>query len=201
MASLAGANHRAGDPVHPGHPGFRSRQITLGTTLLDAAAYPAEELIALYLRRWRLELCLRDLKTTMGMETLRCKTPDMAEKELLAYLVAHNVIRCVMAEAIAQYEVELERLSFEGTVDAFRQYSLAIAKARSRKRRRELWADLLWNVARDLLPVRPGRVEPRAVKRRPKPYSLLNQPRRRFKDVPHRNRYWKKHPPQRAIRL
>ena len=178
----------------PGIRGFRSRQITLVTTLLDAAAYPAEELIALYLRRWRLELCLRDLKTTMGMETLRCKTPDMAEKELLAYLVAHNVIRCVMAEAIAQYEVELERLSFEGTVDAFRQYSLAIAKARSRKRRRELWADLLWNVARDLLPVRPGRVEPRAVKRRPKPYSLLNQPRRRFKDIPHRNRYWKGRP-------
>jgi len=178
----------------PGIRGFRSRQITLVTTLLDAAAYPAEEIIALYLRRWRLELCLRDLKTTMGMETLRCKTPDMAEKELLAYLVAHNVIRCVMAEAMAQHEVELERLSFKGTVDAFRQYSLAIAKARSRKRRRELWADLLWNVACDLLPVRSGRVEPRAVKRRPKPYSLLNQPRRRFKDIPHRNRYWKGRP-------
>jgi hypothetical protein len=178
----------------PAFRGFRSRQITLVTTLLDAAAYPAEELIALYARRWRLELCLRDLKTTLGMETLRCKTPDMAEKELLAYLVAHNVIRCVMAEAMAQHEVELECLSFKGTVDAFRPYSIAIAKARSRKLRRQLWADLLWNVARDRLPVRPGRVEPRAVKRRPKPYPLLNQPRRRFKDIPHRNRYWKGRP-------
>lgn len=177
----------------PAIRGFRSRQITLVTTLLDPELYPAPEIMALYARRWRLELCLRDLKTTLGMEQLRCKTPAMAEKELLAYLVAHNVIRCVLAAAMAQHEVELERLSFKGTLDAFRQYSTAIAKARSRKLRRQLWADLLWNVACDLLPVRPGRVEPRAVKRRPKPYPLLNQPRRRFKDIPHRNRYWKQH--------
>ena len=69
--------------------GFRNRRITMVTTLLNSSLYPAEELAALYARRWRLELCLRDLKTTMGMEKLRCKTPDMAEKELLAYLVAH----------------------------------------------------------------------------------------------------------------
>jgi hypothetical protein len=73
--------------------GFRARRITLVTTLLDPADYPAQDLIALYARRWRLELCLRDLKTMMGMEQLRCKSPDMAEKELLAYLVAHNLIR------------------------------------------------------------------------------------------------------------
>lgn len=82
--------------------GFRSRRVTLVTTLLDPKRYPAQDVIALYARRWRLELCLRDLKTTMGMEVLRCKTPDMAEKELLAYLVAHNLIRCVMAEAGAR---------------------------------------------------------------------------------------------------
>ena len=59
-------------------------------------AYPAHELAALYARRWRrLELCLRDLKTTLGMDQLRCKSPDMAEKELLAYLVAHNLIHAV----------------------------------------------------------------------------------------------------------
>jgi hypothetical protein len=69
--------------------GFRSRHVTLVTPLLDPELYPAEELVGLYARRWRLELCLRDLKTTMGIEVLRCKTPDMAEKELLAYLVAH----------------------------------------------------------------------------------------------------------------
>jgi len=174
--------------------GFRSRRVTLVTTLLDPQRYPAQDLIALYARRWRLELCLRDLKTTMGMEHLRCKTPDMAEKELLAYLVAHNLIRCVMAEAVAHYAVDLERVSFKGSVDALRQYSDAIAQARNRKMRRQLWEDLLLNLARDLVRHRPNRLEPRAVKRRPKPYPLLNQPRRRFKEIPHRNRYWKGRP-------
>jgi hypothetical protein len=171
--------------------GFRARRITLVTTLLDPTHYPAPELIALYARRWRLELCLRDLKTTMGMEQLRCKSPDMAEKELLAYLVAHNLIRCLIAEAVARYQVDLERVSFKGSVDALRQYSDALAKAPNRNMRRQLWEDLLLNLARDLVRYRPNRQEPRAVKRRPKPYPLLNQPRRRFVEIPHRNRCWK----------
>ena len=174
--------------------GFRARRVTLVTTLLDPKLYPAQDLIDLYARRWRLELCLRDLKTTLGLEQLRCKTPDMAEKELLAYLVAHNLIRCVMAEAVARYAVDLERVSFKGSVDALRQYSDAMARARHRKLRRQLWEDLLLNLARDLVRYRPNRLEPRAVKRRPKPYPLLNQPRRRFKEIPHRNRYWKGRP-------
>ena len=174
--------------------GFRSRRITLVTTLLDPKLYPAQELIGLYARRWRLELCFRDLKTTMGMEQLRCKSPDMAEKELLAYLIAHNLIRCVIAQAVALHQVDLERVSFKGSVDALRQYSDAIAQARNRKMRRQLWEDLLLNLARDLVPNRPNRTEPRAVKRRPKPYPLLNKPRRKFKDVAHRNRYWKNNP-------
>jgi len=174
--------------------GFRSRRVTLVTTLTDAQLYPAAEIIALYARRWRLELCLRDLKTTMGMETLRCKTPDMAEKELLAYLVAHNLIRCVMAEAVARYAVALERISFKGTVDGLRQYSEAMGRARNRKMRQQLWDDLLWHLARDLVRLRPGREEPRAVKRRPKPYPLLNKPRRCFQEISHRSRYWKGRP-------
>jgi hypothetical protein len=174
--------------------GCRARRVTLVTTLLDPQLYPASALIDLYARRWRLELCLRDLKTTMGMEELRCKTPDMAEKELLAYLVAHNLIRCVIAESVARYSVDLERVSFKGSVDALRQYSEAIGKARNRKMRRLLWEDLLLNLARDLVRLRPHRLEPRAVKRRPKPYPLLNQPRRRFKEISHRNRYWKGRP-------
>ena len=174
--------------------GFRARRVTLVTTLLDAALYPAPELVALYARRWRLELCLRDLKTTLGMEVLRCKTPAMVEKELLAYLLAHNLVRCVMAEAVAREPVDLARVSFKGSVDALRQYSAVIAQARSRKMRRQLWEDLLHNLVRDLVRHRPGRTEPRAVKRRPKPYPLLNQPRRRFVEISHRSRYWKGRP-------
>jgi hypothetical protein len=174
--------------------GFRHRRITLVTTLLDCALYPAGELIALYARRWKIELCLRDLKTTMGMEQLRCKTPDMAEKELLAYLVAHNLIRCVMAEATARDPADLERVSFKGSLDAVRQYSDGLAKARNRTTRRQLWEDLLLNLVRDLVRRRPQRNEPRAVKRRPKAYPLLNQPRHRFIEISHRNRYWKGRP-------
>jgi hypothetical protein len=174
--------------------GFRSQRITLVTTLLDPKLYPAEQLIGLYARRWRLELCLRDLKTTLGMEQLRCKTPDLVEKELLIYLLAHNLIRCLMAEAVARYQADLERVSFKGSVDALRQYSAAIASARNRKMRDTLWEDLLLNLMRDRVPYRPYRIEPRALKRRPKNFGWLTKSRRKFKESFHRNRYWKSNP-------
>lgn len=172
----------------------RSRRITLVTSLLDPIGYPAAEIAALYARRWRLELCLRDLKTTMGMEQLRCLSPEMAEKELLMYLIGHNLIRCIMAEAISRFGAQLDRLSFKGTVDGLRQYSVAITQARSRRMRNQLWEDLLLNLVRDLVPHRPGRYEPRAVKRRPKPFALLNKPRRKYKEVCHRSKYSKSRP-------
>lgn len=174
--------------------GYRGRRITLVTSLLDPRLYPAQELIGLYARRWRLELCLRDLKTMMGMEQLRCKSPDMAEKELLAYLVAHNLVRCLIAEAVATYRVELESVSFKGSVDALRQYSNAISRAPNRKMRNQLWQDLVLNLARDLVPDRPNRLEPRKLKRRPKNFGWLTKPRHQYKECLHRNRYWKSNP-------
>ena len=174
--------------------GFRHRKVTLVTTLLDPQRYPASELAALYGRRWRLELCLGDVKTTLGMELLRCQSPAMARKEVLAYLIAHNLVRCVMAEASRVHEARLDRLSFKGALDALRQYSAAIAQARSRKLQRALWQDLLVNLVRDQVPWRPHRREPRALKRRPKQYPLLTRPRRHFAEVQHRSRYWKARP-------
>ena len=175
-------------------PGFRSHQITLVTTLLDPKLFPAHELAKAYARRWRLEMCLRDIKTTLGMEALRCQSPAMSRKEMFAFLIAHNLTRCVMAEAASFYDADLERISFKGTLDALRQYSAAISAARNRKVRQELWQDLLLNLVRDHVPLRPNRSEPRARKRRPKPYPLLNKPRRQFKEIPHRTRYWKGNP-------
>ncbi len=174
--------------------GFRGRRVTLVTTLLDPKLYPAEEIIALYARRWSMELSFRNIKSTMGLEWLECKSPRMAGKELLACLIAYNIIRCVMAEAAEFHGVELERISFKGAVDALRQYSAAIAQARNRKLRLQLWRDLILNLARDLVPFRPDRREPRAVKRRPKAYPLLNRPRRKFIEISHRSRYWKGRP-------
>lgn len=167
--------------------GSRTRTVLLVTTLLDPKLYPLEDLAALYARRWRLELCFRDLKPQMGMDQLRCQTPEMAQKELFAYLVAHNLVRCIMAEASASYDVELERLSFKGTVDGLRQFMNAMAQATNRKNRKQVWENLLRTIACDRVPLRPGRREPRAVKRRPKPYPRLIVPRRQFKDpLPYR---------------
>ena len=97
-----------------------------------------------------------------------------------------------MGEAVALAGVEMERLSFKGTVDALRQDTAAIAGARSKRNRQELWENLVAAIARDLVPLRPGRREPRAVKRRPKPYPLLNKPRHNDKETTHRSRYRKK---------
>jgi len=180
--------------------GFRAQRLRVVTTLLDPQTYRAEAIIATYLRRWRLELCLRDLKTTLGMERLSCQSPALARKEVLAYLIAHNLIRCVMAAAVRAHDVDLERVSFKGTVDAVRVYCVAIARANNPRQRQALWNDLLRGLAEDAVPCRPGREEPRATKRRPKPYPYLTKPRRQYREIPHRNRYCKSKRAQRNSR-
>lgn len=167
--------------------GFRVRQVTLVTTLLDPKEYPAQEILQVYLRRWRLELCLDDLKTTLQMEMLRSRSPQMVHRELYAHLIAHNLVRYTMAQAAAEASAPLERLSFKGTLDALRQFTHAMSQARSQKKRQQLWAQLLKTLAADLVPERPGRREPRAVKRVKNKYDRLNVPRRRFRDRPKRS--------------
>jgi IS4 transposase len=175
-------------------PGFRVRSVTLVTTLLDPQKYPAEELARLYAERWRVELWFRDIKTSMGMEVLRCKTPEMVHKELEMFFIAYNLIRCLMAQASLRQHEGVGWLSFKGTIDSLRQFAIAIAQAPSRKKQKQLLDKLLEVIGRDRLPDRFGRHEPRAVKRRAKPYPLLNRPRWKFKEIPHRNRYWKNNP-------
>ena len=127
----------------------------------------------------------------MGMEVLRCKTPRMLHQELELFFIAYNLIRCLIVEAGACNEVELDRMSFKGTVDSVRQFSLAIAQARSKRKQNQLLLELLEVIARDEVPDRPGRLEPRALKRRPKAYQLLNRPRHAMKEIPHRSQYRK----------
>jgi hypothetical protein len=162
--------------------GCRTQELTLVTSLLDPLPYPVEEVAAAYLRRWRLELGLDDLKTTMGMDTLPCLSPEMVARELLAFMVAHNWLRWVMTQAAREHQVDLSRISFPGALDALRHFATAMAQAKTAKIRREIWADLLRTLADDLVPERPGRREPRAVKKRPKPYPRLNKPRRQFRE-------------------
>lgn len=167
--------------------GFRVRQVKLVTTLLDPELYPARQILQAYLRRWRLELCLDDLKTTLEMETLRGRTPDMVRKEAYAHLIAHNLIRATIAQAAVQQSVPLERISFKGALDTIRHFTHALARSGSRRQRHKLWNTLLQTLARDLVPERPGRREPRAVKRVKTKYPRLSQPRHVFKDRPKRN--------------
>ena len=174
--------------------GFRTRSVTLVTTLLDPELYPAEQLALLYARRWQIELWFRDLKTSMGMNVLRCQSPKMIHKELEMFFIAYNLIRCLMVQASREHQVDLHRLSFQGTIDSTRQFSAALAQASSGKRQRQLINNLLQAIAADPVPYRPGRREPRAVKRRPNPCAYLTKPRHQFKDSQHRNRYWKTNP-------
>jgi len=167
--------------------GFRSRQVTVITTLLDPELYPAQEILQAYLRRWRLEMCLDDLKTTLQLEMLRSHSPAMAQKEVYVRLIGHNLIRCLMAQAANRHDVMMERLSFKGALDALRQFSQAVCQSRSQKQRRKLWEALLKTLATDLAPERPGRREPRAVKRRKHKYPRLRGPRRQFHDHPKRH--------------
>src|SRR5438105_656034 len=174
--------------------GYRPESVTLVTTLLDAQKYYARDVAELYARRWKIELWFRDIKTSMGMEVLRCKSPQMVHKELEMFFIAYNLIRCLIIQAGALNHVAPDRMSFKGTVDSVRQFSLAISQARSKRKQNRLIAELLEIIARDQVPDRRGRIEPRAVKRRPKAFALLNRSRHQFREIGHRNRYWKNNP-------
>lgn len=156
-------------------PGFRTEHVVLVTTLLDAHAYPDAAIAALYRRRWAVELYFRDIKTTLGLDVLRCQSPALVEKELWLQVIAYNLVRALMLEAAWTFGVELDRLSFKGTVDTLRQWTPLLAPAMfafTRARR-----ELLRIIAADQLLTRPNRAEPRARKRRPSADPWLTKPR------------------------
>ena len=174
--------------------GFRTRTMWIVTTLLDAELYPAVAIADLYLQRWQMELSFRDLKTTLGMESLRCRTPKMIEKEILTFLIAYNFLRALMAEAATTHQVPRQIVSFKGTLDTIRRFHPVMLRAKSKRTLTRLRPRLLAILAADKLPIRPGRSEPRAVKRRPKSYPLLTKPRRIFKELPHKGKTRNKRP-------
>ena len=170
--------------------GFRTTQILLVTTLLDSGKYPPLALGQLYLRRWDMELSLRHLKTTLQMEHLSTKTPATLMRELHMHLLVHNLVRRVMLQAARVHGVALSRISFAGTLASCRRFGEALLQARSRHQRHQLLLELWRVIAVDTVPWRPGRREPRALKRRPKPYPWLTAHRSVYREVPHKNRYW-----------
>lgn len=171
--------------------GFRTQTIIVATTLLDPKVYPARALAQLYRRRWLAELFLRNIKCALGMEMLRCKSPEMIRKEIEMHLIAYNLIRALMGEASRSQRRDLERLSFKQSLAVIRQWAPMVAGAPDEAEQTRLMRLLLHYVAYSSVPHRPDRSEPRAVKKRSKNYQLLNKPRHEFQEIPHRNKYKK----------
>jgi len=153
--------------------GKRTKEIILITTLLDAEVFTRRELANLYNIRWRAEIDLRSLKSVMEMDVLRCKTPDMVRKEVWSHLLAYNLIRTVIAKAADAHQRNPYDISFKGalqTINSFRDYMLMNLTS-------QWYEALLKAIVYHEVGNRPGRYEPRARKRRPKPYKLLQIPR------------------------
>ncbi|QEH34597.1 Transposase DDE domain protein [Aquisphaera giovannonii] len=144
-------------------PGYRVRRVTLATTLLDAAAYPAVELAELYYRRWRVEHNLRHMKITMKMDVLKCTTVEGVLKELAMYAIAYNLVRSAMLESARLQRVDPDRISL---IDGLRWLTAPAGECES--------PVLVVN------PSRRGRYEPRVKKRRPKQYLRMTKPRREY---------------------
>lgn len=143
------------------------------TTLLDHRRARKQELADLYCRRWQVELDLRNIKITLGVDVLSCRTPQMVVKELWVHLLAYNLIRLLMAQAAAASEVEPRQLSFKHTVQLWTEWTARKFTDRTARHHADLWALLAQVRVAD----RPGRVEPRMKKRRPKQYPWMKKPR------------------------
>ena len=162
--------------VHVGQPGYRVESFVVVTTLTNAAKYTQDDIAELYHYRWLAELDIRAIKITMGMEILRCKTPRMVRKEMWTCLLAYNLIRRAMLQAAQASGQSPRRLSFAAALQAIAASWPVIVSSSDSVAARLVEVELA-NLADHTIGDRPGRVEPRAVKRRPKPHALLTEPR------------------------
>jgi len=158
-------------------PGFRVRELVVATTLLNEHDCPSEVLADLYHDRWHVELDIRAIKQSLQMDHLRCKTPFMVEKEIWAHMLGYNLLRKIAAQAAQERAVHPREVSFTATKDAvsaaWSQWTAAEVAERVRQGK-----ELLRTIGQARVGNRPDRCEPRARKRRPKPYPLLTRPRR-----------------------
>ncbi len=164
-------------------PGFRTESLVVVTTLLDPEQTTKEDLAFLYRERWNNELDLRSIKTSMQMDILRCKSPELVRKEIWTHVLAYNLIRTIIAQAAFKHGVQPRTLSFKGamqTLEAF-QPLIDYQGERGAVFRLELYQHVLDAIATHQVADRPDRFEPRKKKRRPKKYDRLMKPRNEIK--------------------
>jgi hypothetical protein len=164
--------------------GYRTRRVIVVTSLLDEKAFPDSAIAELYGLRWQIELHYRQIKTNLALDVLRGLSPQMIERELWMHALAYNLVRALLLEAALAHHVPVQRLSFKGALDALQAW--AERALRPRRHRRHARDTLLARIAADQVPLRPGRNEPRARKRRPKDFQLLNRPRHLMRISPSR---------------
>lgn len=163
------------------NPGYRSKEIIIATTLLDATHYSRGDIADLYHKRWHVELDIRSIKQTLKMDVLSCKTPEMLRKEIWVHLLAYNLVRQVMAQSARQGKCEPRQLSFAGAVQTLGAFRWALLLA-EKEQYGILAGALLLAVGTHRVGKRPGRCEPRKVKRRPSSLGKLMHPRSEEKE-------------------
>jgi hypothetical protein len=166
--------------VYVNEPGFRVESLVVVTTLLDDEEYTFEDIADLYNERWHVELDIRALKMSLQMDYLRCQTPFMIEKEIWSNVLSYNLIRKVAAQAAVRHRLHPRQISFEATRKAVESSWNVLSEAALPKQLL-LGRFLLKELSKKRVGKRPGRTEPRAVKRRPKPHKLLTKPRAEVK--------------------
>ncbi len=167
----------------------KKRRMVLSTTLIDHEKYDWTELAALYAQRWDIELRLRDVKTTLGMDHMRVKTPETARKTLRMALIAYNLIKSSCQEAGHWTGTDLRLMSFKGALDTIvANTSRYLRRQKHVMKIREIWTSTIEIIAEKAIDLRPFRHEPRAQKKRPKNFSYLTKPRAEYKEIPHRGK-------------
>jgi len=144
----------------------------LVTTLLCPKTTSKNEIKSLYKERWNIELDFRNIKTTLGMDILICCTPEMVQKEIWVYLMAYNIIRYIMLQSALLADILPRQISFKHSVQIWILWS-----KQADENDDHYWSSILILIAQNIVGNRPGRIEPRAVKRRPKPFPLLTEMR------------------------
>jgi len=174
--------------VHVQEPGYRTKSFFIITTLTDSRLYSANDVAGLYFQRWDVELFFRDIKTTLGMDILRCQSPSMVRKEILMHFIVYNCLRLLMAKAADKADVPIRMISFKASIQTLRQWEPLLRSSLSAAEQARLLSLLCDSIAASTIHSRPGRREPRCIKRRPKNFQLMTSPRHEMQETLHRSK-------------